>query len=159
MDALGHYLRIHLTGSAGGIELFGRGERMDDAHARTVLSDIRSELIIERHQQLRMAHRTDVSPAPLFALAAKVGERVSRLKPNGHPVRRTALADLVDLEAMRTALAGKAAGWEALLCVVDQHEGLDRDELTALARQGQRQLDQVRDLHAEAATRALSSAR
>ncbi|MGJ9422209.1 hypothetical protein [Aeromicrobium sp. CF3.5] len=159
MDALGHYLRIHLTGSAGGIELFGRGERMSNAHARTILHDICSELVVERRQQLQMARRVGIRPAPLFALAAKVGERVSRLKPNGDPVRRTALSDLVDLEAMRTALAGKVAGWDALLCVADQHEGLDSDELAALARQGERQLEQVRELHAEAATRALSSAR
>lgn len=156
MDALGHYLRIHLTGSAGGIELFSRGERMADAHARTVLRDIRGELIVERHQQLRMARRTGVRPAPLFALGARVGEKVSRLKPNGDPVRRTPLSDLIDLEAMRTAVSGKVAGWEALLCVADHHEGLDRDELTALARQSQRQLEQLSALHTAAAARALS---
>lgn len=156
MGALGHYLRIHLTGSAGGIELFGRGERMADAQARTVLHDIRAELIVERHQQLRMARRTGVRPAPLLALGARVGEKVSRLKPNGDPVRRTPLSDLIDLEAMRTAVSGKVAGWEALLCVADHHDGLDPDELMALARQGQRQLEQLSDLHTAAASRALS---
>ncbi len=156
MDALGHYLRIHLTGSAGGIELFGRGERMADPHARTVLGDIRGELVVERRQQLQMARRIGVRPAPLLALAAQVGERVSRLKPNGDPVRRTPVSDLVDLEAMRTAVSGKIAGWEALLSVADRHEGLDRAELTDLAHQGRRQLDQLSELHVAAAARALS---
>ncbi len=156
MDTLAHYLRIHLTGSAGGIELFGRGERMADPHARTVLSDIRRELVVERHQQLQMARRAGIRPAPLLALGAKVGERISRLKPNGDPVRRTPLSDLVDLEAMRTAVSGKVAGWEALLSVAGHHEGLDRDELAALARQGERQLEQLGELHTAAAARALS---
>lgn len=159
MDEIGHYLRIHLTGSAGGIELFSRGDQMADPEMRAVVSDIRDELVTERHQQLQMAKRLGVRPAPLFALAARAGERVSRLKPNGHPVKRTPLADLVDLEAMRTAVGGKVAGWEALCSVADEHPGLDHDELTDLVLQGRRQLDQLSELHTHAATRALSAER
>ena len=157
MNALGHYVRIHLTGSAAGIELFGRGRRMADPTARGVLGDIRDELRQERRQLLEMAERLDARPAPVVAMGARAGERLSRLKPNGHPFRRTPLADLVDLEAMRTAVAGKVAGWEGLLAVADEHPPLDRDELSDLLRQGRRQHDQLSVLHGEASERALGA--
>lgn len=156
MDDLGHYLRIHLSGSAGGIELFSRGQKLYDAHAASVIEHIRGELVRERDQLLAMADRLDARPAPLATAAARVGERVGRLKPNGHLLRRTRMTDLIDLEAMRIALCGKAAGWDALLAVVDRHDGLQRDELEALRDQARRQLDDVCELHGEAATRALT---
>lgn len=156
MDALGHYLRIHLTGSAGGIELFSRGSGMPDEEARRVVLGIRDELVEEREQLLSIAHRVGARPAPLAAVAAKVGERIGRLKPNGHLLSRTPLTDLIDLEAMRVAVAGKTAGWEALLSVVDQHDGLPLDELTALHEQALRQTEQLAELHSRAAARSLT---
>lgn len=154
MDALGHYLRIHLTGSAGGIELFSRGAGLHDDDARTIVENIRSELIQEREQLLEIARRLEVRPAPLAAAAAKVGERLGRLKPNGHLLHRTPMTDLVDLETMCVAVAGKIAGWEALLAVVDRHD-LPTDELQALLDQARRQHAQLSELHTQAAARAL----
>lgn len=156
MDELGHYIRIHLTGSAGGIELFSRGQKFREPAATSILEDIRGELVQERSQLLAMADRVGARPAPLAAVAAAVGERIGRLKPNGNPLRRTSMTDLIDLEAMRVALSGKTAGWESLLAVVDRHEGLDRDELTALRDQALRQLEQVSALHTDSAARALT---
>lgn len=154
-DHLGHYVRLHLTGSASGIALFGRGSSLQDTAARPVIGQIRAELIEERRQLLTMAEAMGIRPAPLTALVATVGERASRLKPNGNPFQRTALSDLIDLETMRLAVSGKLAGWQALLSVVDQHDGLDRVELEALEAQACRQRDQIAELHRDAAARAL----
>jgi hypothetical protein len=156
MDALGHYLRIHLTGSAGGIELFSRGEAMPDSTARETVLGIRDELVQEREQLLAMASRVGASPAPLAAVAAKVGERIGRLKPNGDLLHRTPLTDVVDLETMLVAVAGKIAGWQSLIAVADKHDGLRLDELTALLEQARRQHEQLAGLHAAAAARALT---
>lgn len=155
MSNLGHYLRTHLTGAAGGIELFSRGSGFDDADARETLLHIRDELVDERRRLLAMTDRVGVHSAPLLGVAAKIGERLGRLKPNGNPLRRTPLTDLVDLETMRVALAGKASGWDGLLAVVDEHDGLDRAELEMLRDQAIRQHDDVSALHARAASAAL----
>ena len=156
MDPLGHYIRIHLTGAAVGIQLFDRGSRLLDADARAVVEHIRDELVEEREQLLAMAHRIGVGPAPLATAVAKLGERLSRLKPNGHLLHRTPMTDLMDLEAMGVAAAGKIAGWESLLSVADQHDGLERAELDALLEHARRQHDQLSELHNHAATRALT---
>lgn len=155
MDELGHYLRLHLTGAAGGIELFARGENLHDPEARDVIVKIRRELREERQQLLDIARALRKRPAPLGALTAKIGEKATRLKPNGLPLRRTPMDDLVDLETMRIALAGKLAGYEAMLAVSDEVSGLPRRELTDLRALALRQHDQVSELHSQAARRAL----
>lgn len=156
MDALGHYIRMHLTGSAAGIELFERGSGLVDADARAVVKHISDELVEERERLLAMAHRVGIRPAPLGTAVAKLGERLSRLKPNGHRLHRTPMTDLIDLEAMRVAVAGKISGWEALLSVAGQHDGLKRDELVGLREQARRQQDELSQLHNATAARALT---
>lgn len=155
MDELGHYIRIHLTGAAAGIELFSRGEDLFDPAAREVVQGIRTELRDERRRLLDVASALGVRPAPLSAVAVKIGEKIGRLKPNGHPLRRTRMTDLVDLEAMRVALAGKISGWEGMLTVVDDYDGMPRAEIADLLAQARRQHDQISQLHGEAAQRAL----
>lgn len=156
MDALGHYLRIHLTGAASGIALFGRGEAHRDEEARTVLAQIRRELVAERRRLLWIADLTGSSPAPLATVVAAVGERLSRLKPNGNPLVRGPLDDLIDLETMRIALSGKIAGWESLLTASDTVDALPAREIQELLDQALRQLEQVSALHVAAAGRALA---
>ncbi|MGA8852374.1 MAG: hypothetical protein WB508_11730 [Aeromicrobium sp.] len=156
MDELGHYLRLHLTGAAGGIELFSRGERMLDPAARDTTLTIRDELREERQQLLTFARALQKREAPVAAMVAKVSEKVARLKPNGSPLSRGPMDDLVDLEAMRVALAGKLAGYEAMLTVSEQVPGLPSEQLEALRQQALRQHDQVSTLHAKAAKRALA---
>ncbi|RYY42300.1 MAG: hypothetical protein EON53_16330 [Actinomycetales bacterium] len=65
------------------------------------------------------------------------------------------MTDLVELEAMRTAVAGKRAGWQALLSVVDVHPALDRAELEDLVAQAESQQDRLEQAHTQAAARAL----
>ncbi len=152
MDALGHYVRLHLTGSSAGIELFSRGSAFPDPEAREVVGRIRDELVDERRRLLAIAKRHGIRPAPFSAIVVKVGERVGRLKPNGDLVHRTPLTDVVDLETMRVAVAGKIAGWEAMLTV----DALPEAELEDLLAQARRQHDDLSTLHRDAAARALN---
>lgn len=156
MSAIGHYVHIHLAGSAAGIDLFGRsGPAQHDREIGETVLEIREQLFDERDRLQRMADDLGVGESVLLTTAARVGERVGRLKPNDSLLHRTALTDLVELEAMRDAVAGKVAGWQALLAVVDTHEALDRGELEMLLDQGLEQHDRLADAHRIAAARAL----
>jgi hypothetical protein len=44
-------------------------------------------------------------------------------------MRRSPLSDLIELEAMRTGVEGKAALWRALRALADSDSRLDCDEL------------------------------
>lgn len=153
---LEHYLRLHLTGAAGGIELFARGDRLHERAAREAILAIRHELRDERIQLLDIASTLGVRPPSLACLAAQVAEKAARLKPNGMPLRRTRLDDLIDLETMRIAVAGKLAGYEAMLAAAEDVERLPREQLTALRDLAARQHDQISAFHQQAAKYALA---
>jgi hypothetical protein len=55
-----------------------------------------------------------VQPDPMLAVVLRIGERLARLKPNGHLVQRSPLSDLIEIEGMLDAVRAKAAGWQAL---------------------------------------------
>lgn len=152
MDLLAHYVRIHLTGAAAGIELFGRGADLHDPQARATTARIREELFEEREWLRGLVERLGSTEPTLTQVVAKVGERVSRLKPNGDLLQRTELTDVIDLEAMHDAVSGKVAGWEALLELEDSR--VDRAGLERLHAQGLRQIQDLKEHHRAAARRA-----
>lgn len=148
MDLLAHHVRLHLVGAAAGIALFGR--ELADADARRETGRIRRELVAERRELVAIAESIGASDPILPSFGATVGERLGRLKPNGRLLHRTPLTDVVDLEAMRDAVAGKIGGWEAML----QSSRIDHEVLNRLLGQARRQHDTLGELHAQAASRA-----
>lgn len=155
MSHLARYLRTHLAGSTGGIDLFDRAARGLPEPAASAARRIRGELVEERDALRAMMAALDVHENPLFNTMVRVGERLGRLKPNGDLLHRTSMTDLVELETMIVALSGKLAGWESLLAIVDDEPRLSRPELEGLAQQAHEQRETVRELHATAAKRAL----
>lgn len=158
MTALAHYLHIHLAGAAAGIDLFGSGGRAqrDREIGRMVLA-LREELIEERQQLVRMARDLGTRDAPVMSTLARIGERVGRVRRTHGVLHRSASADLIELETMRDAVAGKIAGWQALLTVVDHHRELDRAELEALLAQGEKQHRLLTEAHQQVAVRVLAT--
>jgi len=157
MEAIAYYVHVHLAGAAAGIDLFGRsGRAQTDREIGDVVLQIREQLIDERRSLRAMADRLQVGESSLLTWSARAAERVGRLKPNGDLLRRTPLTDLVELEAMRDAVAGKIAGWQALLAVADDYAGLDRAELDVLLDQGEEQHRRLTDAHAVVAARVLT---
>lgn len=153
---IAHHVHVHLAGSAAGIDLFGRsGDAQLDPDIGATVRDIHRELVDERRRLRRMADDLGVGESKALTLAARAGERVGRLKPNGSLTERTDMTDLVELEAMRTAVAGKHAGWQALLSVVDVHPALQRAELEELIAQAETQQARLAEAHGRAAARAL----
>lgn len=153
---IAHHVHTHLAGSAAGIDLFGRSaDAQLDPETGALVRDIHRELLDERRRLRRMADDLGVGESNVMTIGARAGERLGRLKPNGSWTQRTPLTDLVELEAMRVAVSGKQAGWEALQSVVDVHEALDRDELEMLAQQAVDQEKRLAGAHRRAAARAL----
>lgn len=158
MSSLSHYLHVHLAGSAAGIDLF---ERFVDGTKDTALAEevatIRDQIRAEREELLTLADATGAGENRAMTLLARVGERLGRLKPNGALTRRTRLTDLVELEALCTAVAGKHCGWNALLSIADDTDGLDRNTLERLRDQALEQRKTLLHLHRQAAAGALSN--
>ncbi|WP_371502951.1 hypothetical protein OG871_37445 [Kitasatospora sp. NBC_00374] len=139
------YLNDHLTGAFGGAAL---AHRMADTHADSRrASELRSlarEVEEDRDELVRIMNRLGVPVRRYRTWLGIAGERVARLKPNGTLVHRAPLSDLIELEAMRTGVEGKAALWRALRAIADQDPRLDPDDLDRLTR---RAADQARTLN------------
>jgi hypothetical protein len=117
-QALAIYLRNHQAASMGGRDLFRRtvANQRDRPYAAE-LADLAAE-VEEDVQTLRDIMRAArVTPDLVLGLTMRLGERVGRLKPNGHLLRRAPLSDLIEVEALVIAVRGKAAGWQALSTV------------------------------------------
>ena len=157
MAALDDYLQTHLAGANAGADLFERSANgQPDREIADALREIHHQVVAELRELRQMMSALNVSENRLLIAGAKLAERAGRLKPNGSLLHRTPLTDLVELEALRIAVAGKISGWEALLSIVDDFDALDRDRLEALREQGRAQHDRLRELHALAANRALA---
>lgn len=157
MSAIGHYVHIHLAGAAAGIDLFGTSSRcLSDREIAEMVRGIREELLDERRRLNRIAEQLGAGGAPVMSTLARIGERVGRVRRMHGRLRRSDSDDLIDLETMRDAVAGKIAGWQALLTVVDRYSALDREELEFLLAQAEEQHRKLTEAHATVAARVLA---
>ena len=115
MDSLQRHLRSHLVGTAAAIALLGRGEMLRDPAARSIVRRLREELRQEQRAQTQVAQHLNVRVPIPFMTVARIVERLARWAPGRRAVVRTPLCDVIDLEAMRDAIAAKTARCEALL--------------------------------------------
>lgn len=154
MSAIAHYIQTHLAGAGAGIDLFSHAAGSVRDHAvRAELRRIRDELLDERRRLRRMLDDLGSSESLVLTTAARTGGFVARLKPQ--VTRHTDTTDLIQLETMRDAVAGKIAGWQALLTVVGDYPSLDHEELLMLLAQGEDQHRFLTEAHGEVAQRVL----
>jgi hypothetical protein len=157
VTALPNYLQAHFAGACAGADLFERSANgQNDREVGQVLREIHSQVVDERETLRTIMADLGIDQNRILTLAARAGERLGRLKPNGSLTKRTPLTDLVEAEALRDAVAGKIAGWDALLAVADVYPDLDRELLENLRQQGHAQHDRLREVHAIVARRALA---
>ena len=91
----------------------------------------------------------DVPVQRFKVYAGWVSEKLGRLKPNGRVIERSPLSTVLELEGLRMAVQGKAAGWQALRAFAGRP--LDQSQLDTLDARAQRQLAELAALHATAA--------
>ncbi|MFJ8622176.1 hypothetical protein ACIRD3_04955 [Kitasatospora sp. NPDC093550] len=138
------YLNDHLTGAFGGAALADRmARRHPDGRRADDLRRLADDIEQDRDDLVRIMDRLGVPVRRYRTWLGLAGERIGRLKPNGTVVRRAPLSDLIELEALRTGVEGKAAVWRALRAIADTDERLDRAELDRL---GERAAEQARTL-------------
>lgn len=151
------YLQDHLTAATGGIALTRRAkgaQRGRDEEQHAFLSAFEDELVEERGQLVTALELLGAGPHHLKAATALVGERLGRLKLNGHLVSRSPYSDLVELEGLTIAVQGKRAGWIALQ--ERAHPKLDAIDLDRLIRQAEDQSERIEALRRPRAAKILA---
>lgn len=154
------YVNDHLLGAAIGLELFHRAAGgLRDPVARAEVARLAQEVQEDCDALRAVAHRLGVRVRPGLPLLGKAAERLGRLKPNGHLLRRSPLSDVVELEALRLGVQGKEAGFRALREVADAWDALDPAELDRLVARARGQADVLERLRLAAAADALGAGR
>ena len=151
-DLLGIYCNDHLAASTGGIELVSR---MLSRHRGTPYGGKLEELLDELREE-RAALRSSMAalevPVRQYKqVASWVGEKVARLKLNGHVLSRSPLSDLVEFEFIATAVLAKRCGFETLRVVAAADKRLDAALLDRLIAQADKQHDWLADVRREVA--------
>ncbi|MFJ9284826.1 hypothetical protein ACIRPE_19000 [Kitasatospora aureofaciens] len=148
-DLLGIYLNDHLAGATSGTE---RVRYLARATAGSPLGreigPLAAEIAEDRKTLLAIMRNLGVPVRRYKVGAAWIAERAGRLKTNGRLVRRSPLTTFFELEMLRMAVEGKAAGWQTLRRLAPDHDALDArllDDLLERARSQQQTLEQWRE--------------
>lgn len=143
-EVLKAYLQHHWVGSTAGVHAFRRvGRNHGDPDAAAEIRDLAGEVAADREALREIMRSVGVSPSVVGTTAARAGELLGRLKPNGHLFTRAPLTDIVELETLRLAVCGKLAGFEVLRAAADDDPRLDPYTLDRLIERGR---DHVRTL-------------
>lgn len=155
-DLLGIYCNDHLAAATGGIELV---TRMIGVHRGTPYEP-RLEQLLDELREERAGLRSSMAalgvPVRQYKqIGSWLGEKLSRLKLNGHVLSRSPLSDLVEFEFIATAVLAKRAGFETLreLAAVDSR--LDAELLDRLIAQADDQHEWLADARREVAARVI----
>jgi hypothetical protein len=144
---LGIYLNDHLAGATAGLDLFRRAaDAQRDSAAGDVLRLLAAEVAEDREALLQMMSALGVPVRRYKVYAARAAERLGRLKLNGQVRGRSPLSGIVELEAMRLGVEGKAAGWRSLreLAGAGPLDPVRLDELLERARLQSESLEGLR---------------
>jgi hypothetical protein len=148
---LGIYLNDHLAGATVGTELAHRIAASHGARADTTLQRLAVEVAQDRTALLDIMGALSVPVRGYKVYAAWIGEKVGRLKFNGHLLTKSPLSYLEELEMMRLGVEGKAAGWRTLRVLADSDKRLDSARLDGLISSARRQADVLEELRVRAA--------
>lgn len=154
------YLNDHLAGATAGVELVRRmvHEHGDSAYGDE-LRELAAEIAQDRQALLRLMAQLGIRPRRYKVYGAWLGEKLGRVKPNGRLLRSSGLSVLVELEAMRMGVTGKALLWRALRGTAPADPDLDSIRLEELSQRAERQIRTLDSLHAQAASTLLSPTR
>lgn len=150
-DLLVAHMQHHWTAATGGLAFFRRVAGSPIPEAEGVIDRLAEEVAEDRESLRSLIEALGAAPTRLGALMGRGGELVGRLKPNGHVVRRSPLTDVIEVEALRTAVSGKRAGWDVLLDAAQDEARLDADLVRRLIDRADSQLERLAALHATVA--------
>lgn len=154
------YLNDHLAGATAGTRLLGRAarEHRDDATGAE-LGRLARQVAEDRRTLMRIMADLGIPVSRLRVALGRVAEKAGRFKLNGRVLSRSPLSDLLEVEAMRLGVEGKAAAWRTLGDLAHAEPRLDPAQLDRLLDRAGTQIEALERLRIESAARAWRNSR
>jgi hypothetical protein len=153
---LATYLNDHYAGATGGLALARRAASENEgSELGAFLTELADEIEADRATLAEIMSALGVGTDRTKVIAARVFERVGRLKPNAQLRGYSPLSPLVELEVLGLGIRGKLALWRALGEVAGTPP-LDPEQLAELAARAERQVADVEARRLEVARSALA---
>ncbi|WP_405526036.1 hypothetical protein OG592_01240 [Streptomyces avidinii] len=153
------YLNDHLAGAGSGVSLI---RRMARAHCGTSagppLAELAEQIAEDRESLREIMTAFDVPAQWHRVVLGRLAEKAGRVKLNGHLVSRSPLSDVLELEAMRIGVEGKASLWQSLGILAETADHLDRAAVDRLLTRARHQAAVLEELHGDAARRSITPA-
>jgi hypothetical protein len=155
---LDHYLGDHYAGGGGGLALARRiaGQNKDNDYGAE-MKRIANEIEEDRETLGAVMDQFGVGRPKVRTIAARSGELLGRLKPNGTLISYSPLSRVIELEGMIMGVTGKLELWRSLLAIEATDARLDRTVLEGLERRAEDQRARLERLHDRAAREALAA--
>lgn len=155
VELLGVYLNDHLAGSVAGLHRFEHAARaLRSSHVGELLAGIAEEVRAEQDELRDLIVVLGYDRSVVKQVASWLAERVARLKNRGSLLRRSSASTLLEIELLRSAVAGKRGLWQTLVDHADDL-GLERSRMQGLLDLTDRQLETLEEVHAFVRGRAL----
>jgi hypothetical protein len=142
------YLDDHRAGATGGLRL---ARRLWRNNAKSPWAGELEELThrIERDSRTlaQVRDALGMDGGTLKAVAALAGERIARLKPNGHLLGYSPLSRVVEVEGLMAGVSAKRRLWAALEKVQEFSDGLEQFDFEGLGDEAESQLDVLSRVH------------
>ncbi|MFD0266516.1 hypothetical protein ACFVGY_07965 [Streptomyces sp. NPDC127106] len=153
------YLNDHLTGANAGVSLIRRMVRHHrGSPMEPQLERLAAQIAEDRDSLREVMTALDIPAMHARTVLGRIGEMASRLKLNGRLVSRSPLSDVIELEAMRLGVEGKAALWRSLQSIATTDARLDRSCIDRLLERAQRQAGLLESLRTAASDRVFAPA-
>jgi hypothetical protein len=158
-DYLKIYLEDHYAGATAGVDLARRAAGSNRGTPYGEVLDRIATMIEEDRDSLR-AIMTDlgVGPDRLKVAAAWAGEKVGRLKPNGHLTSYSPYSRVLEIEGLVLGVTGKRCLWQALRHVAAQEPRLRIEELDLLEARATEQIEALEEQRLMAVSEAVAAA-
>lgn len=139
------YLQDHFAGATAGAGLARRvaGSNRDGEGYGAPLRELAGEIDEDRDSLRSLMDQLHVRADRVKQLAAWTGEKVGRLKLNGHLFTYSPLSRLEELELLALGVTGKRALWRTLNLLSRQEPRLSTPELERLIGRADEQLEKI----------------
>ncbi|WP_324615890.1 hypothetical protein [Streptomyces sp. WM6372] len=121
------------------------------------LAELAEQITEDRESLREIMTALDVPAQWSRVVMGRLAEKAGRAKLNGRLVRRSPLSDVLELEAMRLGVEGKASLWRSLSTLAGASSGLDPAAVDRLLDRARRQAAVLEGLRVDAAGRTFTA--